>query len=512
MGQKQTARILSENRGDAALVRRRRLFAAGVLLALTGCRSPRDPALDRGNTIVMAVPDASVLKPDAWDLDFLTFLPRAVQNEKGELEGRLARSWEHSPDAKEWTYHLRTNVRWDDGKPVTARDVKFTLDLLAKAGTGYLGINATIVDDSTVRISAAKPDYIDDLVYYPEHLLRSLDPAKFWEWDFWTHPVGNGPFRFVRYLPERLIEFEANSGYYKGKPRVERVILKFVGESGLTELLSGNVDIARAEPSQIPRIARDPRFRIYHHVGPSANAIYWKSDHPLFRDPRVRRALTQALDRRELLRVMNRPPEAPITDAVLTSRQFRRREWSEPLPYDPAKARTLLEAAGWSDRNGDRILDKDGRPFRFTASVSSGTINEKLAVYVQAQLRRLGVQMEIRSVDGSVIWQKLRAGDFEAWMHVHQAGSLRRDFGRGNPLGYANARAFELIEGLEQTADPDEEDRIYREISEIFLDDPPMVRLIPASRDWFVHRRVHGLSTPFHAEPDTYMEDLWVEK
>ncbi|MFN2397088.1 MAG: ABC transporter substrate-binding protein [Gemmatimonadaceae bacterium] len=489
------------------------LFAAGGLLAITGCRDARDPALDRGTTVVMAVPDASVLKPDEWDLDFLTFLPLAVQNEKGELEGRLARSWEHSPDAKEWTYHLRTNVRWDDGKTVTARDVKFTLDLLAHPAIAeYAGINATVVDDSTVRIRAAKAHYIDDIVYYPEHLLRSLDPAKFWEWDFWTHPVGNGAFRFVRYLPERLVEFEANSNYYKGKPRVERVILKFVGAAGLTELLSGNVDIATAEPTQIPRIATDPRFRIYHHVGPSANAIYWKSDHPLFQDPRVRRALTYALDRAELLHAMNLPRDAPITDAILTSRQLRRREWSEPLPYDPAQTRTLLEAAGWVDRNRDGILDKDGRPFRFTASVSSGTIDEKLAVYVQAQLRRVGVQMEIESVDGSVIWQKLRAADFEAWMYVHQAGSLRRDFGSGNPLGYTNPQAFALIEGLEQTADPDEVDRFYREISEIFRDDPPMVRLIPASRTWFVHRRVHGLSTPFHAEPDTYMEDLWVER
>jgi len=461
----------------------------------------------------MAVPDASVLKPDAWDLDFLTFLPLATLNEKGVLEGRLARSWEHSADFKEWTYHLRTGVRWDDGKPVTARDVKFTLDLLAHPAIAeYTGINATIVDDSTVRIRAAKPGYIDDIVYYPEHLLASLDPRKFWEWDFWTHPVGNGPFRFVRYLPERLIELEVNPDYYRGKPRIERVILKFVGKAALTELLSGNVDIAQGESGQIPRIARDPRFRIYSSVAPGAFSIYWKADHPLFRDSRVRRALTHALDRRELLRVTNRPPEAPITDAVLTYRQLRRREWPKPLQYDPAQARTLLEAAGWVDRNGDGILAKDGHPFRFTANVASRFGLEQMAVYVQAQLRRVGVQMDIRLLDESVMWDRLRGGDFEAWMYVHQYGSLRRDFGRNNPLGYANGDVLELIDRLQQTADPEEEDRIYRQISGIFRTDPPMVRLIPASESWFVHRRIHGLSTPFHFAPDTYMEDLWVEK
>jgi peptide/nickel transport system substrate-binding protein len=491
---------------------RRLGLALLAMLLVAGCRNARDPALNRGATVVMAVPDASVVKPDMWDLDFLTFLPLAIQNERGVLEGRLARSWESSADFKEWTFHLRTEVRWDDGRPVTARDVKFTLDLLAHPAIAeYTGIDATIINDSTVRIRAAKPHYVDDIVYYPEHLLKTLDPRKFWEWDFWTHPVGNGPFRFVRYLPERLIEFAANPSYYQGTPRIERVILKFVGEAGLTELLSGGVDIAQGEPSQIPRIASDPRFRIYSSPAPSAFAIYWKADHPLLREPRVRRALTHSLERRELLRVLNLPPEAPVTDAVLTWRQLRRRQWPESLTYDTAQARTLFAAAGWVDRNGDGILDKDGRPFRFTASVGSSFGLEKIAVYVQAQLRRAGVQMDIRVVNESVMWDKLRGGDFEAWMFIHQHGSLRRDFGRNNPLGYANVEAFELIDRLRQTADPNEEDRIYRGISGIFKTDPPMVRLIPFLRTWFVHRRIRGLSTPFRASPDTYMEDMWVE-
>ncbi len=458
----------------------------------------------------MAVPDASVTKPDTWgDLDFLMFLPLATVNEHGELEGRLARSWEHSPDFKESTFHLRTDVRWNDGKPVTARDIKFTLDLLARSDAEYAGFQGTVIDDSTVRIRAPKPNYLDDIVFYPEHLLRPLDPRKFWEWDFWTHPVGNGPFRFVRYLPGRLIEFEANSDYYKGKPRIERVILKFVGEASLTELLSGNVDITRGEAGQIPRIANDPRFLIYRALSSAAYPIYWKADHPLFRDSRVRRALTHALDRREMLGVMNDTPDAPITDAVLTRRQFRRREWPEPLAYDTARARTLLEAAGWADRNGDGILDKHGRPFRFTASVAPRP--EKLAVYVQAQLRRVGVQMDIQLLNASVMSRKLRAGDFEAWMNLHQPWALRRDFGRSNPLGYANVQAFELIDSLQKAADPDAEDRLYREISKVFLDDPPMVRLMSVSTSWFVHRRIRGLSAPFNASPGQHMEDLWVE-
>ena len=105
------------------------LLAAGMWLAITGCREARDPALDRGATVVMAVADVGVMKPDE-DLDFLTFLPLATLDEHGESEGRLARSWEHSDDFKESTLHLRTDVRWNDGKPVTAPDVKFTVMMI----------------------------------------------------------------------------------------------------------------------------------------------------------------------------------------------------------------------------------------------------------------------------------------------------------------------------------------------------------------------------------------------
>ena len=112
-------------------VRSTSLLALLTLLAASGCRKTRDPGLDWGATVVMAVPDASVTKPDTWgNLDFLMFLPLATLDEHGESEGRLARSWEHSDDFKESTLHLRTDVRWNDGKPVTAPDVKFTVMMI----------------------------------------------------------------------------------------------------------------------------------------------------------------------------------------------------------------------------------------------------------------------------------------------------------------------------------------------------------------------------------------------
>jgi peptide/nickel transport system substrate-binding protein len=495
---------------------RRSLLACACCLTLTcfGCGRNDDPAYARGSTVVMAVPDVEAVKPDNWDLDFLTFLPLAKQSERGELEGRLARSWEHSPDHREYTYHLRTGLRWDDGVPVTAHDVKFTLDLLGHPDVAeYTGIEATVVDDSTVRIRARNPGYIDDISYFPRHLLERLDPKRFWEWDFWTHPVGDGPYRFVRYVPQTLMELEANPDYYGTQPRIERIILKFVGEAGLTELLAGNVDITPGNLTQMPRIARDPRFRLYVASYPGARGIYWKADHPVFSDPRVRRALTLALDRRELLRLLNLPDELPITDGVFTVRQFRRGEWPEPLPYDPEQARALLNVAGWVDRDGDGVREKDGQPFRFTATVRQGNGIPELAVYVQAFLRRVGVHMEMVVLERALVWEKLSTGDFEAMFMIVQSpvAAQKRDFGRGNHIGYYNPEAYTVIDRLQTAADPEKIDHLYRRLTMIYRADMPFTRLIPWSSDWFVHRRVRGMRTPFRAEPDTYMEELWVE-
>ncbi|MEJ2239860.1 MAG: hypothetical protein P8X82_16330 [Gemmatimonadales bacterium] len=137
----------------------------------------------------------------------------------------------------------------------------------------------------------------------------------------------------------------------------------------------------------------------------------------------------------------------------------------------------------------------------------------RIAVYVQAQLRLVGVQMEIQLAERAIMWEKLRTGDFEAWMYIDQAppDGQRRNHGRGNAAGYDNEEAFEVIDRLGATADPAEVDELYRKLTEIYRDDPPFTRLIPFTVDWFVHSRIQGLSTPFRAEPDTYMEELWIE-
>lgn len=490
------------------------------------CSRDDDRAYSRGSTVIVAYSESTKRwLLDAFDEEarFLIFLPLVAYDENGELEGRLAHSWEHSPDYREWTYHLRTDVRWHDGVPVTAHDVKFTLELLSHPAIREFASSAiesiTVHDDFRITVRGTEnpenDEVSDEMVYYPKHLLEGLEPEKFRQWEFWKHPVGNGPYRFVRYLPETMMEFEANPDYYRGKPRIEQVVLKFVGEAGLSELLSGNVDVVTfANPAHIPMLRTDLRYREYYEywLGESA-AIFWQHDHPFLGDPRVRRALTLAINRRELLQLLNLPVDLPLFDGIYTNRQFRRSQLPEPLPYDPEGARRLLEADGWRDTNGDGVRDRDGQTGSFTALINTSYGEyERIAVYVQDQLRRVGVNMEIQPVDSSVISKRMETGNFEAaFKGLNFSLFLRRIFTRWQ-LGYQNAEVVALIDQLMVTADPHVADNIYRRLSEIFRTDMPVTFLLPSVGIHFAHRRIQGLSSPWRADPVRHMEDLWLEE
>jgi peptide/nickel transport system substrate-binding protein len=267
------------------------LSAGSLALAALGCRRP---STDRDSTLTVAWSGGEQM---VWlftddSTMFLVFLPLVARNADGELEGRLAERWEHSPDYRIWTVHLRQGVRWHDGVPVTAHDIKFTLDLLSDPDVLYAqpgGYAVTVLDDATYTIEyhhlladeVGKGSPLDDYtVYYPKHLVQQLvpvpyDPERdFGNWEWWSHPVGNGPYRFVRHLPQTMMEFEANPDYYRGKPSIERVVVKFTS-SDVTELLSGNVDAVNfvARESLLP-LSEDDRFRAYHSSNPRATPAF----------------------------------------------------------------------------------------------------------------------------------------------------------------------------------------------------------------------------------------------
>jgi peptide/nickel transport system substrate-binding protein len=471
-----------------------------------------------------------------WDdtPKFLIFLP-LVNYEQGSHCGEptpaLAERWEHSPDYRIWTVWLREDVRWHDGVPVTSGDIKFTVDLLNHPDV--LNYNAfavdsvAVLDEHSARIFLARPGrwpLEGWATFYPRHLLEGLDPGEFYDWEFWTRPVGNGPFRYVRHVPQTLMELEANPDYYRGKPNIERVILRFVsgGGSEVLEMRSGNVDLTKMDISQANELGQDPRFRVVYRISTShARWLAFNPRYSLFQDVRVRRALTQAVDRHALHAALDFPAGLPLTDAPFTVCQFERGELIEPWSHDPVAAVGLLETAGWRDEDGDGTRERDGEDFRFLTLVSAE--EERVALLLQSELRRVGVRMEVQRLDGNLILDRIREGNFEAvipplWALQPILTSSTNSADRS----YAAFReAYPDIVGLLDAAleKPDfaQRERLYRELAQVFRRELPAMFLYPGIGAIVAHRRIRGFDHDGWIPPAwrwAYggLEWLWVEE
>ena len=196
------------------------------------------------------------------------------------------------------------------------------------------------------------------------------------------------------------------------------------------------------------------------------SGIAWNSARAQLGDARVRRALTLALNRPELARVLSLPDGVPAVDGPFTPRQLRRGELSKPLPYDPAQARALLDAAGWRQLGGNGVREREGRSFHFTLVIGGERASSQMAVYLQEAWRRVGIRADIETLDRNVLGRRVGDRQFDAglsWPVVE-----KRWFGANSPLGHRNTQVVSLLERLPLVSDPAENDDIHRQLTAIF--------------------------------------------
>ncbi len=488
----------------------RTLLAALMIATVFGaCFSGERAGDDDFDTLTIDYAgDADLLGPGYDDLPkFLVFLPLARWDNacrSGEHVG-LAERWEFSPDRRQLTIYLRRDVRWHDGVPVTARDIEFNVNLWRHPDVDWYGAwgvdSVRVIDDYTVTLFRDEPGtlaLLDWDVYYPKHLLEGLDPAEFFLWEFWQHPVGNGPYRYVSHDPETHIEFEANPDYYEGEPAIKRVIITLAEVPGLVRMRSGETDWGEADPLDAAPFAEDEDFNVYYGGGLAPVRIVWNVRNPLFSDKEIRQALTMAIDRRALAQALGLPDDTPITDGTYSSCQYSRREFPRAWPYDTTAARRILEAKRWRDTDGDRVLDREGQPFQFSTIVSPR--RERAGIFVQDQLARIGIHMEVQMLDYSATAERFNAGDFAAIIPRLPQLDFRIG-GPESPNGYRNARVQELVTGIQEAFDGDARERMYRELSDIYYDEIPGTFLYPRLRAQVARRWLRGVNASMAGFP-----------
>jgi peptide/nickel transport system substrate-binding protein len=458
----------------------------------------------------------------------------------------LAERWDTArvtPDTLELTLHLRPDVSWHDGTPTIANDVAFTFERVrdpvvgSALGSGFAlyGDRPEIVDPRTLRVRLrAHADFLDgwtQLAIMPAHILGEVPSDQLAHHPFGTsQAVGNGPFRFVRRVPGQEWVFEANPDFPEalgGRPYLHRLIFRAIPEQTtlLTELITGGIDVYVGIPAaQAPQLERTATVRTFS--APTSDWVFigWNGRLPLFDTPEKRRALTMAIDRQAIRDALLHPGatvgRTPVTPAHWS---FASEEPATKLPYDPAAARQLLAQAGWADRNGDGILqDVDDRPFRFTLLIPHGTDTVRdIAQIVQAQLRRIGVDVRPQIVEGNTLIAHLtgtvndqgeRERHFEAVV-IGWTDSFRKDDSNllhsrnlNAPFqiaSFVNPRVDQLLDTLALMVNRQEAQPLWQEYQALLAQEAPLTVLYYPNRLTGVASRVQGVQVDIRGELTT---------
>lgn len=425
----------------------------------------------------------------------------------------LADSWKWSADSLSIAFHLNANARWHDGVPVRASDVVFTREMYISPALGNpMGDDLKSIDSVTTPDSltsvfwfhARAPEQFftaaSSMLILPRHVYAAMGTDSLRERASKADPVGSGRFRFVRWTQGSSLEIAADTGNYRGRPPLDRIIWSVSPDyvTALTKLTGGEADVFDAlHADNVNQVAANPQLRVITLPGMDYAFLQFNlkdpaakgSPHPIFGNREMRRALTMSIDRNALVKnvfdTLGAVSIGPTIGALPTTSKSLLQ-----IPFDTARAATILDSLGWTGRTKDGIRTRDGHELAFTMIVpASSSARNRMAVLIQSQLRRAGVRAEIEKMEYQAFADRQSSRNFDATLgawhvtadpsairEVWTTSASKRKEGR-NYGSYENPRFDAAVDSAAVATNFASGLRLYTQAYQMMIDDAPAVWL-----------------------------------
>ncbi len=481
------------------------LFCFCVLLPVLSCASKPD-----ASTLVMLIESSPTnLDPrigiDAQSerIDNLIFDDLLSRGDDLNVAPGLAERWE-IPNPLTYVFHIHTGAKFHDGRQLTSRDVKWTFDSLlqgkirsTKAAVYKFVDRIEAPDESTVIFRMKEPDAT--LLWNLSDGAMGVVPYGSGD-EMTLHPIGSGPFKFVSAETDREVVLERNDDYWGQKAKVVRVRFAVVPDE-TTEALelrkgSGDIAINSLTPDTVVALARSPNLAVETGDGTRLAYLGFNLRDPILRDVRVRQAIAYVLDRRPMIEYLWRG-EAQPARSILPTQSWAYNGDVPAYQFDPAKARQLLDAAGYSLVKGVR--------FHITMKTSTDANTRLMVAVMQQQLREVGIVLDIRSFEFATFFSDVQHGAFQMYGLRWIGGNEDPDIfeyafhsSKFPPNGanrnyYSNPKVDALIDRARQEVDPALRKPLYTEVQRILAEDLPYINLWYLDNVLVHTKRVQGI-------------------
>lgn len=415
--------------------------------------------------------------------------------ETGEYEPRLLESWEHNEDYTEWTMKIRKGIKWHDGVEFTAHDMKFTneymhdpdLDIVATSSYGRDFETYEVIDDYTFKIITDEPNPNVISMWtmpMPKHIWEDVDPANFSKADEGYLTVGLGPYKMTEYKVGEYIKFEAFDEYYGGKPEIETIYYRIIGDktAQIAALESGQIDVLTVDATAAEQILKNENLATWEGDSGNVAHLYMNNKREPFDDIRVRQAIAHLVNREPLVEQAMRGFAQPAYTSFAPTDFHFNPDVTEKYDFNVDKAIELLEEAGYS-MGSDGIMEKDGEKLEF--GVVPGFPEAETAILVLAQdFIKAGIKIEPRNLERNVITSLWDTHDYDMFISGMTMGPDPIRYRKiwdyktePNITQYESDVTSDLFAQVAATFDENEQKEIYEEIQRQVSLDVPSVTL-----------------------------------